>query len=43
MSEWIILCNPIMYDIEGPFSEFDRIEWKQANNYELVTGSIYKR
>ena len=35
MSEWIIPCNPRMYDIEGAFSEFDRIEWKQANNYEI--------
>ena len=35
MSEWVIPCNPKQYDIIGAFSEFDRIEWKQANHFEI--------
>lgn len=35
MTEWIIPCNPGVYDVIGAFNALDMIDWKQSTNIEV--------
>lgn len=35
MQNWIIACNLKQYDVNGAFSEFEVIEWKQSVNFNV--------
>ena len=35
MTEWIIICNPNSYDVDGAFSKLKRIDWRQGINAEV--------
>ncbi len=35
MSSWIIPCNLDFYDVEGAFSRFQKLNWKQSRSIEV--------
>lgn len=35
MTEWIIPCNPGVYDVIGAFNALDMIDWKQSTNIDV--------
>ena len=35
MEKWIIICNPLKYEVEAAFNTFKIIEWKQSTNVQV--------
>lgn len=38
MTEWVITCNPIYYDLAGAFQKYQEIDWKQST--KICEGDI---
>ncbi|MEK4152407.1 HNH endonuclease [Carnobacterium sp. FSL E2-0243] len=43
MTNWLIPCNPLKYDVEGVFQEISEIDWKQSNpiKYAEIGDKVY--